>query len=75
MPRALGSSAEVTIALSRVGELLASEGQAFAIAIIGGAALLLTGAIGRSTTDVDVIAVGAQGPLGLDLKTSAKSPA
>jgi hypothetical protein len=44
--------------LTRLGELLAADGESVAIVIVGGAALNLRGVVSRRTADVDVIAVG-----------------
>jgi hypothetical protein len=53
----LSSASDVEVALARVGEVLRFRRQSFAIAIVGGAALNLIGAVSRTTTDVDVLAV------------------
>lgn len=50
-------------ALTLLGDALADRGLRFRIAIVGGAALLLTGQIARPTQDVDVAAVASEGPL------------
>ena len=47
---------ELEEALSAVGELLAAEGEKFAIVVVGGATMNLLGIVRRSTGDVDVIA-------------------
>jgi len=52
----LKGHADIEQALQRVGELLAAEGHAFAIVILGGAALNLLRLVERSTTDVDILA-------------------
>src|SRR3972149_2574093 len=44
-------------ALMAVGELLAAEGEAAGIVIVGGTALILQGFVERLTEDVDVIAI------------------
>ena len=44
-------------ALKAVGELLAAEGEAAGIVIVGGTALILQGFVERLTEDVDVIAI------------------
>ena len=44
-------------ALTALGELLAADGHEQRIVVVGGAALILSGTIQRSTTDVDVLAV------------------
>lgn len=43
-------------ALRKVGELLALDGESYAIVIVGGAALNLLGIVHRPTTDVDILA-------------------
>lgn len=53
------SSGEIELALQRLGEILAAEGNAYRLVIIGGAALNLLGLIERGTVDVDVLAFGA----------------
>ena len=53
---ALADRTEIEVALRRVGELLAAAGERYAIVIVGGAALNLSGILSRATTDVDVIA-------------------
>lgn len=45
----------VAKALQLLGDLLEEEGQRFAIVVVGGAAMLLSGAGSRVTVDVDVI--------------------
>ena len=45
-------------ALRAVGEILEANGEEFAIAIVGGAALNLLGVVDRATRDVDVLAMG-----------------
>jgi hypothetical protein len=45
-----------------VGELLAAEGESYAIVIVGGAALNLLGVVSRTTNDVDIIAFGERRP-------------
>jgi hypothetical protein len=57
----LNGGSDIERALQGVGEILASEGQAFAIVVIGGAALNLLGIIERSTTDVDILALALTG--------------
>jgi hypothetical protein len=51
-----GGSADINLALRRLGELLDAAGQPFAIVIIGGAALNLMGVVSRATRDVDILA-------------------
>jgi hypothetical protein len=65
----LSSASDVEVALARVGELLRFRRQSFAIAIVGGAALNLIGAVSRTTTDVDVLAVANP----LELARNARS--
>jgi hypothetical protein len=52
----LHGSAGIGLALARVGELLAADGEAFALVVLGGAALNLLGIVERATRDVDVLA-------------------
>ena len=52
-------SAQITLALQRVGELLAAERQSARIVVVGGAAMNLLGYVTRATSDVDIIAFGA----------------
>jgi hypothetical protein len=61
--RDLRSGSDIEAALKHVGELLDAEGEAFAIVILGGAALNLLGVVARTTTDVDVLAVARPGDL------------
>jgi hypothetical protein len=49
--------------LNALGAVLAERGMAFEIAVVGGAGLLLQGLLGRSTRDVDVVAVLLDGDL------------
>jgi hypothetical protein len=44
--------------LKALGDLLADQGQRFAIVVVGGAALNLLGLVKRTTLDVDVLALG-----------------
>jgi hypothetical protein len=44
-----------------VGELLAAEGYAYAVTILGGAALNLLGIVARTTADVDILAFATPG--------------
>ncbi len=53
----LTDRSEIETALTHVSELLAAEGDAFAIVILGGAALNLLGVVDRTTTDVDILAL------------------
>lgn len=57
----LTSPSEIERALTYVSELLDAEGAAFAIVILGGAALNLLGVVARTTTDVDVLALARPG--------------
>ena len=50
-------------ACTLLGDAPADRGLHFRVAIVGGAALLLTGQIARPTQDVDVAAVASEGPL------------
>jgi hypothetical protein len=52
----LRSRDDVMTALTRVGELLAAEGNRYAVVIVGGAALNLLRIVERTTTDVDILA-------------------
>jgi hypothetical protein len=56
--RLLTDSADIANVLTAVGELLAADGEAYAIVIIGGAALNLLGIVRRTTSDVDILAWG-----------------
>jgi hypothetical protein len=56
MPRVLSNATDIATALTRVGELLAAEGEAYAIVVVGGAALNLLGIVSRATSDVDILA-------------------
>jgi hypothetical protein len=51
----LSDDAAIAHALTAVGELLAADGEAYAIVIIGGAALNLMGIVRRATRDVDIL--------------------
>jgi hypothetical protein len=53
----LTNRSDIETALMHVSELLAADGEAFAIVILGGAALNLLGVVDRTTTDVDILAV------------------
>lgn len=57
----LTSGSDIEAALTRVGEILDADGEAFAIVILGGAALNLLGVVARTTTDVDILAVARPG--------------
>jgi hypothetical protein len=57
----LTSGSDIETALTRVSEVLDADGEAFAIVILGGAALNLLGVVARTTTDVDILAVAAPG--------------
>src|SRR2546427_4598554 len=52
----LNGKSDIEKALRAVGEILASEGHAYAIVVVGGAALNLLGIVERTTTDVDILA-------------------
>ena len=57
-PVASGHDAPTILqALKAVGELLAGEGEAAGIVVVGGTALILQGFVERLTEDVDVIAI------------------
>lgn len=58
MSRFLTGGSDIRTALGRVAEFLAGKGEAFAIVILGGAALNLLGVVERETIDVDILAVG-----------------
>lgn len=58
MSSVLTGSEQIVLPLTRVGDLLVSEGQTCSIVVLGGAALNLLGIIEGSTRDVDVVAVG-----------------
>ena len=47
---------DVSRALQLVGEILAAEGEEYAVTILGGAALNLLGIVERTTSDVDILA-------------------
>jgi Nucleotidyltransferase of unknown function (DUF6036) len=53
---ALSGKADIDEALQKVGELLASENESYAIVVVGGAAMNLLGFVERVTTDVDILA-------------------
>jgi hypothetical protein len=53
----LTNRSDIETALASVSELLAAEDEAYAIVILGGAALNLLGVVSRTTTDVDILAV------------------
>jgi hypothetical protein len=52
----LDDSSAIRLALQRVGELLAADGEPIAVVLIGGAALNLLHIIERPTIDVDILA-------------------
>ena len=58
----LKGKTDIDRALQAVGEILASEGHAYSIVIMGGAALNLLGILERATTDVDILAFARLGP-------------
>jgi hypothetical protein len=68
----LNGSAGIAEALTRVGELLAADGEAFALVVLGGAALNLLGVVERATRDVDVVAFGV--PVGERPPTDVTPP-
>lgn len=71
----LGGASDVRGVLQRVGELLAAEGDGYAVVVVGGAALNLLGVVERATTDVDILAFAdsrADGPP--DLATLSEPP-
>lgn len=70
----LRGSGEVEHALTLVGELLAAEGHAYAITIIGGAALGLLGVVDRTTADVDVLAFATPAANGPPEPTTLRAP-
>jgi hypothetical protein len=61
------SAAEIWAALSRVGELLAYEGERYSVVVLGGAAINLLAIDDRATTDVDVVAFTIDGRPGVEL--------
>ena len=63
------------VALTRVGELLAADNAPVALVIIGGAALNLGGYVSRTTTDVDVIAMGTLSERGVPTDVISEPPA
>lgn len=63
-------------ALAAVGELLAADGEAYAIVVTGGATLNLLGIVDRATSDVDVIAQASRDETGmLHLRQAEPFPA
>jgi Nucleotidyltransferase of unknown function (DUF6036) len=66
----LRSGSDIEAALTRVSELLDADGEAFAIVILGGAALNLLGVVTRTTTDVDILAVARPGDLAIHREIS-----
>lgn len=59
--RDLTGGSDIEEALTRVSEVIETYGEAFAIVILGGAALNLLGVVARTTTDVDILAVARPG--------------
>jgi hypothetical protein len=59
----LTNNADIAAVLTAVGELIAADGVTYAIVIIGGAALNLSGIIGRPTNDVDILAWRTEGKI------------
>jgi len=63
-------------ALAAVGELLAADGERYAIIVTGGATLNLLGIVDRATSDVDVIARASRDETGmLHLRQAEPFPA
>lgn len=62
--------AEVTLvpsisdAIEALGEILASEDESVAVAVVGGTAMIVQGFVDRATRDVDIIAVGREADAG-----------
>ena len=54
----LHGSTETEQALKAVGEILEARGHAYAVVMVGGAALNLLGVVDRPTRDVDIMAFG-----------------
>ena len=65
---------DIRQALGRVGELLAAEGQEYAIVILGGAALDLLEIVQRQTTDVDILAFARPRPQEPPLAATIEQP-
>ncbi len=61
------SGAQIRAALSRAGDLLALDGERYAVVVLGGAAINLLAIDDRATTDVDVVAFTRDGRPGLEL--------
>jgi hypothetical protein len=68
--RDLTGGSDIEAALTRVSELLDADGEPFAIVILGGAALNLLGVVGRTTTDVDILAVARPGDSAVERQIS-----
>lgn len=58
----LSNGTDIEGALRAVGELLEAAGEAYAIVVLGGAALNLLGVVERATADVDILAFAPPGP-------------
>ena len=69
-----GGTTEIDEALSLVGELLAAEGEEYAVVILGGAALNLLGIVERTTTDVDILAFATPRPQGVPMPGTLSEP-
>jgi hypothetical protein len=63
----LRSAADISTALSRVGDHLAYDRERFSIVVLGGAAINLHGIRDRPTSDVDIVAFTVDGIPGADL--------
>jgi hypothetical protein len=61
------SAADISVALSRVGELLAYEREYCSVVVLGGAAINLRAVVDRATSDVDILAFTVNGRPGPDL--------
>ena len=68
-------ASSIQVALTALGELLAAEGERFAVVVTGGATLNLLGLVRRATSDVDVIARAEPGEGGLELRPAEPLPA
>ena len=62
-------------ALERLGAVLQGRGLAYRLVVVGGAALDLRGVLGRTTTDVDIIAIVDEGRPGVLLAPPDPLPA
>jgi hypothetical protein len=61
------SASEISSALSRAGELLAQDGERYAVVVLGGAAINLLAIDDRATTDDDIVAFTRDGRPGPEL--------